>query len=137
NLYKEHGCFEEDLVSITLKGLSGVEKIKQMMSKLRTDPPRELGGVQVLEICDFKTQLKTDLKRNITLGIDLPKSDVLQFILTDGSKISVRPSGTEPKIKFYFSLRNEMNDVAEYSSLKANLSNRIVSIKEEILSLSE
>jgi phosphoglucomutase len=137
NLYKVHGCFEEDLVSITLKGLSGVEKIKQMMSKLRTDPPRELGGVQVLEICDFKTQLKTDFKRNITQGIDLPKSDVLQFILTDGSKISVRPSGTEPKIKFYFSLRNEMNDAVEYSSLKANLSNRIVSIKEEILSLSE
>lgn len=137
DLYKEHGCFQEELVSITLKGIEGIQQIKKMMNTLRTTPPQSLGGVQVAEISDYLVQRNVILKNMKERVIELPKSDVLQFILEDGSKISVRPSGTEPKIKFYFSLRDELLSKEVYNEVALLLNDKIHRIKEELLQLAE
>ncbi|MBM3449359.1 MAG: phospho-sugar mutase, partial [Bacteroidetes bacterium] len=132
-LYEAHGCFQEELVSITLKGLEGVQQIKNMMNTLRNTPPLSLGGVKVSEVSDYQINRNVNLETELERTIDLPKSDVLQFILSDGSKISVRPSGTEPKIKFYFSLRQEFASREDYDFTASLLNARIHRIKEELL----
>jgi len=136
-LYEAHGCFQEELVSITLKGLDGVQQIKKMMNTLRTAPPTSLGNVNISEMADYFYQRVTNLNTREERIIELPKSDVLQFILEDGSKISVRPSGTEPKIKFYFSLRHDLISRDRYNEISAVLNARIHRIKEELLQLAQ
>jgi phosphoglucomutase len=136
-LYEAHGCFQEELVSITLKGLEGVQQIKNMMNTLRKTPPLSLGGVKVSEISDYQINRNVNLETELERTIDLPKSDVLQFILSDGSKISVRPSGTEPRIKFYFSLRQELASKEDYDHTASLLNARIHRIKEELLQLAQ
>jgi len=136
-LYEAHGCFQEELVSITLKGLEGVQQIKNMMNTLRNTPPLSLGGVKVSEVSDYQINRNVNLETELERTIDLPKSDVLQFILSDGSKISVRPSGTEPKIKFYFSLRQELASREDYDHTASLLNARIHRIKEELLQLAQ
>ena len=101
-LYVEYGLFREHLISITKKGRDGQAQIAAMMEQYRKTPPSTLGGVKVIGLYDYETKEAKDLKSGQVCTIDLPKSNVLQFVLEDGSKISARPSGTEPKIKFYF-----------------------------------
>lgn len=105
DIYREFGLYKEKLVSLTKKGISGTEEIKAMMARFRTTPPTTIIGESVVEIRDYKASEAKDLLTGKTTAIDLPKSDVLQFFTQGGSKITVRPSGTEPKIKFYFSMK--------------------------------
>ncbi len=133
DLYLQHGVFQEELVSITLKGIDGVAQIQSMMSRLRTTPPQTLGGVALAELHDVKAGTCKNMITGATTTLPYPSSDVLQFILTDGSKISARPSGTEPKIKFYFSLRKEISSSEEISSVQNELTKKIEIIKAELL----
>ena len=133
DLYLQHGVFQEELVSITLKGIDGVAQIQNMMSRLRNQPPQTLGGVALAELHDVKAGTCKNMISDEVTTLPYPSSDVLQFILTDGSKISARPSGTEPKIKFYFSLRKEVCSAAEIAEAQAELMQRIERIKNEML----
>ena len=108
DIYREFGLYKEKLVSLTKKGISGTEEIKAMMAKFRNTPPTDIVGEKVVEIRDYKTLEAKDLLTGKVTPIDLPKSDVLQFFTETGSKISIRPSGTEPKIKFYFSMKGKI-----------------------------
>jgi phosphoglucomutase len=95
-----------------LPGKEGADKIEAMMTSFRNSPPETLIGLKIVKIWDLETSLETDRVQKVTHPIDLPKSDVLQFFLEDGSKISVRPSGTEPKIKFYISVKQALKDLS-------------------------
>ena len=106
-LYQSYGLFREHLISITKKGRDGQAQIAAMMEKYRSAPPSTLGGVKVIGLYDYEKREAKDLNNGQVCGIDLPKSNVLQFVLEDGSKVSARPSGTEPKIKFYFSVQEK------------------------------
>ena len=108
DIYREFGLYKEKLVSLTKKGISGTEEIKAMMARFRETPPTEIGGEKVVEIRDYKTLEARDMVTGKVTPINLPKSDVLQFFTETGSKISIRPSGTEPKIKFYFSMKGKI-----------------------------
>jgi phosphoglucomutase len=134
DLYLQHGVFQEELVSITLKGVDGVAQIQSMMSRLRNHPPQTLGGVALAELHDVKDGTCKNMFSGEMSTLPYPSSDVLQFILIDGSKISARPSGTEPKIKFYFSLRKEVSSDAEIAEAQFVLLKKIALIKEELLS---
>lgn len=103
-VYEKYGFYEESLQSMTLKGKAGLEQIGRMMEAFRANPPREVGGYEVVRFEDYKKQVATDLQANQTETIALPSSNVLKFIFEDGSWFCLRPSGTEPKIKFYFSV---------------------------------
>ena len=132
DLYKEYGLYKEDLLSITKKGKSGSEEIKQMMVNYRSNPPKEIAGSQVVMIKDYLLQISVDLVTGATENINLPKSDVLQFFTANGSKISVRPSGTEPKIKFYFGVKGELTDAADFDNVNAMLESKIQDIKQSL-----
>jgi len=103
-IYQKYGFYAEDLLSITKKGMNGQQEIAAMMKQFRENPPIEINGSAVLTIKDYKFKFSKDLKTGAESAIALPVSDVLQFFMEDGSKVTVRPSGTEPKIKFYFSI---------------------------------
>ena len=133
DLYLQHGVFQEELVSITLKGIDGVAQIQSMMSRLRNHPPQTLGGVALAELHDVKAGTCKNMISGEVTTLPYPSSDVLQFILTDGSKISARPSGTEPKIKFYFSLRDEITNAGQVSETQIELLKRIEIIKTQLL----
>jgi phosphoglucomutase len=133
DLYLQHGVFQEELVSITLKGIDGVAQIQSMMSRLRNQPPQTLGGIALAELHDVKAGSCKNMISGEVTTLPYPSSDVLQFILTDGSKISARPSGTEPKIKFYFSLRKEVSSAAEIANAQVELMQKIEVIKSELL----
>ena len=118
DIYREFGLYKEKLVSLTKKGISGTEEIKAMMARFRETPPTEIVGEKVVEIRDYKSLEAKDLCTGKVTTIDLPKSDVLQFFTETGSKISIRPSGTEPKIKFYFSMKGKIEGSLD-ASMKA------------------
>ncbi|MCR4849324.1 MAG: phospho-sugar mutase [Bacteroidales bacterium] len=115
DIYREFGLYKEKLVSLTKKGISGTEEIKAMMAKFRNTPPTEIAGEKVVEVRDYKILEAKDLHTGKVTPINLPKSDVLQFFTETGSKISIRPSGTEPKIKFYFSMKGKIEGSIEES----------------------
>ena len=124
-IYKEFGFYKEGLISLTKKGISGIEEIKDMMHRFRTNPPKQILGSNIIEIKDYKESICKDLRLGIETVIHLPKSDVLQFFTEDGTKISIRPSGTEPKIKFYFGIKEKLSDVADYDAINAELNDRL------------
>lgn len=132
SIYEQYGLYHEELVSITIKGMDGVEKIKSMMAQLRAQPPITLGGARVVEVRD----ISSGEKKNITTGevkkMELPSSNVLQFVLEDGSKVSARPSGTEPKIKFYFSIKEPFKGRERYKEQVQNILQRIAQIRKEL-----
>lgn len=132
-LYREHGFYQEKLISLTKKGKAGAEEIKQMMAALRADPPQSLGGVKVKEIRDYATGVAHILADEKSTAIDLPKSDVLQFITVDGDVISARPSGTEPKIKFYCSVKEELASSDGYEHVLAKLEDKVKNIMADIV----
>ena len=132
DLYVEYGCYQEHLISITKKGMNGQQQIAEMMERFRSNPPKSLGGSIVVELLDYQSGVKTKLETGATEEIKLPKSNVLQFVLEDGSKISARPSGTEPKIKFYFSVRNELSSADQYEVVKGQLMQKIDAIIKDM-----
>lgn len=131
-LYKEYGLFREHLISITKKGRDGQGAIAEMMESYRNNPPSTLGGVKVVGLYDYEKQEAKDLTNGQLCNIDLPKSNVLQFVLEDGSKISARPSGTEPKIKFYFSVQGSLDNIEDFDQSYAFLGDKINSIITEM-----
>ncbi|HEY0676822.1 MAG TPA: phospho-sugar mutase [Chitinophagaceae bacterium] len=128
DLYVQYGFYKEHLISITKKGMDGQKQIADMMETYRTNPPSTINGSAVVQLLDYEKRLGRNLQTNETWDIKLPKSNVLQFILADGSKISARPSGTEPKIKFYFSVNTKLANVNEYDKVNAAMDQRIKGI---------
>jgi len=128
DIYLEYGLYKENLVNVVKKGMSGQAEIKAMMEGFRSNPPKELAGSKVTLMNDYELKQATDILSGTVTPIDLPKSDVLQFFLQDGSKISMRPSGTEPKIKFYFSVRADLDSVESFKETQAKLDSRIEEI---------
>lgn len=124
-LYVEYGFYYEKLISLTKKGMNGSKEIAEMMQGYRDNPPREIAGSKVVEFLDYQLQTNKNLSTGETKKIDLPKSNVLQFITEDGSKISARPSGTEPKIKFYFSVNMPLKSVDDFDKTKKLLDEKI------------
>jgi len=132
DLYIQYGMFKEDLISITKKGMNGAAEISQMMQGYRDNPPTTIDGVAVTELLDYELQLGKNLQTGKSWKIDLPKSNVLQFVLTDRTKISARPSGTEPKIKFYFSVNTPLEKKDDFSAAEKFCNNKIARIVDEM-----
>ncbi|WP_429625941.1 phospho-sugar mutase [Sphingobacterium sp. HSC-15S19] len=132
-IYKEFGCYQEKLISLTKKGKAGAEEIQAIMSGLRDNLPKSLGGVQVKEIRDYQLSQTTNMFTGEKTAIFLPKSDVLQFITVDGDVISARPSGTEPKIKFYCSVKENLKDSADYPGLQLVLQEKVDRMMKDII----
>jgi len=124
----QYGFYKESLISITKKGMKGAEEIAEMMSAYRQQPPSVINGSPVVKIFDYQLQHVTTLATGEKTPIDLPKSNVLQFLLADGSRISARPSGTEPKIKFYFSVHEPLESVADVERVEQLLDNKVSNI---------
>lgn len=127
-LYVRYGFYKEDLISITKKGMDGQQQIAAMMQGYRQNPPKEFNGIAVAQILDYQLSEAKDVVNNTVTTIDLPKSNVLQFILADGTIISARPSGTEPKIKFYFSVKENLADASAYDEINKKLDDKIKNI---------
>jgi phosphoglucomutase len=133
DIYCEYGFYKEHLLSVTKKGKEGADEIKQLMVGYRSNPPATINGSKVIKIADYLIQKEQDLNTGSSRKLELPKSDVLQFFTRDYSKISIRPSGTEPKIKFYFSVRTDLNSVEQYEQTNQLLDQRIDAIIKEIV----
>jgi phosphoglucomutase len=125
DLYVRYGFYKEKLISITKKGMDGQKQIADMMEGYRKDPPVSINGSKVVEILDYEIQKRRNLVTGVTGAIELPASNVMQFFLEDGSKISARPSGTEPKIKFYFSVHAKLDGPAQFNKTSRELDDRI------------
>lgn len=125
SMYEEFKFFKEDLISLTKKGQRGQQEIAEMMQALRDNPPQVINGARVHEIRDYKTGVIKNLETGTEHTIAMERSNVLQFITADGSKISARPSGTEPKIKFYFSVQQKLPSAADFDRVDAQLTRRI------------
>ncbi len=132
NIYKEFGFYKEDLVSVVRKGKAGAEEIQKMMDGFRNSPPEILNNSKLVKVKDYLSGVEKDVVSGIEKKINLPKSNVLQFFTEDGSKISVRPSGTEPKIKFYFGLKASLPGVGEFEQVNDFLTQRIEQIKKDL-----
>lgn len=124
-LYIQYGFYYENLISITKKGMNGQKEIAAMMENYRQQPPATIDGAKVIELLDYELQTGKNLVTGESWKISLPKSNVLQFITEDGSKISARPSGTEPKIKFYFSVNTTLKDKASFDVQYAALQEKV------------
>jgi len=127
-LYVQYGFYYENLISITKKGMNGQQEIANMMEGYRQFPPESINGSKVATLLDYELQKGTNLLTGENWKINLPKSNVLQFITEDGSKISARPSGTEPKIKFYFSVNAHLDNVNAFDKVYALLTKKIEGI---------
>lgn len=125
DIYEQHGYYRERLVAIKKEGREGEKEIQRMLTNFREDPPNKLGGSVVNMIKDYQTSKSKDIAKGETTAIDLPQSNVLQFFTEDGSIVSVRPSGTEPKIKFYCSVRAELNDTDNFEAVTEQLESKI------------
>lgn len=128
NVYQQYGYYKEHLISITKKGMKGADEIAEMMRGYRENPPATINGSPVVTLYDYQLQQVKDIQSGEIKPLDLPKSNVLQFVLADGSKISARPSGTEPKIKFYFSVNAPLDSAASYDAVTADLDKKIEGI---------
>jgi phosphoglucomutase len=127
-LYVEYGFYKEHLISITKKGMNGQKEIAEMMEGYRNNPPKTINGSPVLQLLDYELRTGKNPQTGETWEIKLPKSNVLQFVLEDGSKISARPSGTEPKIKFYFSVNTKLASAADFGKASKELDDKIKGI---------
>lgn len=132
DIYVKYGYYKESLISITKKGMKGADEIADMMRGYRENPPTTINGSPVVTIYDYQLQKVKSLKTGDEQPIDLPKSNVLQFILEDGTKISARPSGTEPKIKFYFSVNQQLENAAGFDAATLALDQKIQQIIKDM-----
>jgi phosphoglucomutase len=128
DLYVQYGYYKENLISITKKGMDGQAQIAAMMEAYRNNPPKTINGSPVVQLLDYELSKGTNPQNGDSWVIDLPKSNVLQFILEDGSIISARPSGTEPKIKFYFSVNGKLNSAADFDQVNAAMDEKIKAV---------
>ena len=128
DLYVEYGFYKEHLISITRKGMDGQQQIAAMMEGYRNNPPKNINGTNVVQLLDYELQKGLNPQTMKEWEIALPKSNVLQFILADGSIISARPSGTEPKIKFYFSVNASLESASDYDKVNKQLDEKIKAV---------
>jgi phosphomannomutase len=125
DLYATHGFFKERLISITKKGKSGAQEIQKIMDEARTSPPLEINGSSVIKIEDYQSSISYDATTNTSSAISIPKANVLIFATDDGSRIALRPSGTEPKIKYYISVNKALKVASEFESTESELEVKI------------
>ena len=123
--YRKFGAYKEKLISFTQKGKEGADKIKAMMEGYRNNPPKEISGIKVSQLEDYLKSEQIFILENRSEKINLPKADVLIFSLEDNSKIAVRPSGTEPKIKFYFSVNDKLQEDEDWDTVEFQLDQKI------------
>jgi phosphoglucomutase len=128
DIYVKYGFYKEKLINIVRKGNEGANEIKAMMTGYRNNPPEKINNSLVVKMNDYETQISHDILKDTKTSIDLIKSDVLQFFLADGTKISIRPSGTEPKIKFYFSVNTILSSSDKFEETEKILDKRISDI---------
>lgn len=128
DLYVQYGFYKEHLISITKKGMDGQQQIAAMMESYRNNPPKEINGSPVVMLRDYELQTEKNLLTGEEWKLELPKSNVLQFVLDDMTSISARPSGTEPKIKFYFSVNTKLNSAPEYEKANNELDGKIKAV---------
>jgi phosphomannomutase len=131
-MYVDFGFYKEHLISITKKGIEGANEIKQMMVDMREKPVAEIDGQRVIMVEDYQNSTAKNLLTNETETLNIPKSDVLIYYLEDGSKICARPSGTEPKIKFYFSVNTAIESLEEIPAAEVFLNSKITNIISEM-----
>lgn len=132
DLYVTHGFYKESLISLVKKGQSGAAEIKQMLLDLRESPMKEINGSKVIRVEDYQSQMAIDILTGTKESIAIPASNVLIYYTEDGSKIAARPSGTEPKVKFYISVNEPLDSLEDYDSISAHLDNRIAGIKNAL-----
>ncbi|MFZ2905807.1 MAG: phospho-sugar mutase [Cyclobacteriaceae bacterium] len=132
-MYVEHAYYKEGLINLTRKGQQGEQEIKAMMASFRSNPPMQINGIGVVRMLDYLTLIQKDFKSSATTSLSFPSSDVIQFYLEDGSKVSVRPSGTEPKIKFYISVMSRLKSKADFDAVSRTLDEKIKSIEQYLL----
>lgn len=131
-IYQKYGLYKEHLISLTRKGIDGLNEIKAMMEKFRSQPPQAIGGSKVVAIIDYQNQIHIEVHSGKEKHTNLPKSDVLQFITADGTKVSVRPSGTEPKIKFYIGVKGTIEAHDNIDAALEKLDKKIETIVTEL-----
>ncbi|MFN3405884.1 MAG: phospho-sugar mutase [Cytophagaceae bacterium] len=132
DMYVKYGYYKEKLISITKKGKSGAEEIQQMMKDLRSNPPKMIAGSKLIKLKDYQAQMETDIQSGKQSPINLPKENVLQFLTEDGSLISARPSGTEPKIKFYVSVNGKLANKEDFDKVSVELDNKIEKVLQDM-----
>ncbi|GER67488.1 phosphomannomutase [Weizmannia acidilactici] len=131
DIFERYGYYKESLTSLTLKGKEGSEKISEILANFRANPLKEVAGIQVAALEDYQSQVRTNIQTGETSAIELPKSNVLKFFLEDGSWFCMRPSGTEPKVKFYFGVKADSLDASE--KLNKRLSDEVMNLVNEML----
>jgi phosphoglucomutase len=131
-IYVEYGFSKEVTVNVTKPGKSGADEIKAMMKNFQANPPKEIGGSQVALVKDYTCLKATDAEGKVTDIVMPETSNALQFFTADGTKISVRPSGTEPKIKFYIEVKGEMASVAAFDDADAAANQKIEAVKKSL-----
>ena len=132
DIHMKYGLYKEELISLTKKGIHGNKEINNIMNSFRNEPPKTIGNSQIIKIDDFESSTSIDCKTNSKAKILLPKSNVLIFTTLDGTKVALRPSGTEPKIKFYISVNEKVNEEESYSSTEYLLKKKIKQIVLEL-----
>lgn len=131
-LYSKYGFYKENLVSLVKKGIDGAAEIKQIMIDLRNNPPKFINEEKVVLIEDYQTSIAKNVQDHTAITIDTPKSNVLIFYTEAGTKIAARPSGTEPKIKFYISVQESLTEIADFDNLQQQLDSKIEAIKKDL-----
>jgi len=132
DIYLQFGLFKEKLISVVRKGKAGAEEIQEIMNGYRLEPPTSLNNSKVVVVKDYLTGISKNMQTGIEESIDLPSSNVLQFFTEDGGKVTVRPSGTEPKIKFYFGVVAPLEDKADFDNVNAELDAKIESYVSDL-----
>ena len=132
DIYLDFGFYYEGLLAVVKKGMTGADEIKKIMERFRNTPPEYINGSKVVMIKDYDSSIARNFESGTEASIDLPQSNVLQFFLEDGSKISMRPSGTEPKIKFYFGVKGKLKGISEYEAVRDELSSKIDFIMDDL-----
>jgi phosphoglucomutase len=130
--YEAYGFYKEKLISLTKKGISGAEEITQMMKDYKANPVKSLDGSPVITVDDYNTATSTNLVSGEITPIALPKSNVLIYTTADGTRMAARPSGTEPKIKFYFSVNTAMDKVSDYKKVNQDLDDKLSRILKQL-----
>ena len=133
DMYVEFGYYKEGLLNVTKKGQQGEQEIKAMMEKFRNNPPKTILESRVVRLLDYKILKEKDLITGKQTPLDFPSSDVLQFYLEDGTKVSVRPSGTEPKIKFYISVNAKLGSRDEFENVTQTLDKKIKGVEDYLM----
>lgn len=134
-IYVRFGFYKEKLLSVTKKGIDGLEQIKNIMKGLRERPLQNLAGSEVVLIHDYNSSESVDMISDLRFKLNFPKSDVLQFVSADNSIVSVRPSGTEPKIKYYFGVKATLNSAEDFDRVNSELDRKLTALEEQLSSL--